>query len=102
MYKLVLSEAAEIDLDGIVTHMIQKLSAPKTTTDFLNELDKCYEYLKSDPLIYEYCRDTYLSKKGYRKVVIKNYLLIYRIDNSIKTIFISRFFHGAENYEKLI
>jgi len=102
MYKLSMTEAAEMDLDGIITYMIQKLSAPKAATDFLNELDKSYEYLKSNPFMYEYCRDKYFEEKGYRKVVIKNYLLIYRIDDSIKTVFISRFFHGAQNYEKLI
>ena len=38
----------------------------------------------------------------YRKVVIGGYLMIFRVDEEAKTVFVERFFSGLEDYaEKL-
>lgn len=54
------------------------------------------------PYLYEQCRDPRLSSKGYRKAVIKHYLLIYRVDEAQKTVYLLRFFYGRQNYETLL
>lgn len=35
-------------------------------------------------------------------VVIRNYIMIYQVDKDRKTVNILRFFHGKQDYEKLI
>jgi len=52
--------------------------------------------------MYERCHDVYLEKEGYRKAVIKNYMLVYKVDEAAKTVIIHRFFYGAQDYVKLI
>lgn len=54
------------------------------------------------PYLYEQCCDPRLSSKGYRKAVIKHYLLIYRVDEAQKTVYLLRFFYGRQNYETLL
>lgn len=43
---------------------------------FEERVDMCYRYLKSNPMMYSNCDDSRLKKEGYRKAVIKNYILL--------------------------
>lgn len=52
--------------------------------------------------MYVKCQDMRLEKEGYRKVLIKNYVLVYKINEDSKTVNILRFFYGAQDYVKLI
>jgi plasmid stabilization system protein ParE len=63
MYKLKVSELAHKDLDNIVSYIAVQLSNPTAATNFLNEVEKCYGYLKSNPLMIEHCHDATLDKQ---------------------------------------
>lgn len=102
MYKLVVSELAHRDLDNIVSYIAVQLANPIAATHFLDEVEKCYGYLKSNSLMYERCHDACLEKEGYRKAIIKNYVLVYKVDEAVKAVIIYRFFYGAQDYVKLI
>lgn len=102
MYKLVITELAHQDLDRIVSYIVVQLSNSKAAADFLDEVTACYGFLKSTPMMYERCQDRRLGEEGYRKAVIKNYVLVYKISEESKTVSIMRFFYGAQDYTKLI
>jgi len=102
MYRVVISESAHEDLDNIIKYIAVQLANPIAATNFLNEVEKCYVHLKSNPFMYERCYDIRLGKEGYRKATIKNYVLVYKIDEAAKTVIIYRFFYGAQDYVKLI
>ena len=102
MYKIDISELAHNDLDRIVSYIAVNLASPMAATNFLDEVEKCYDYLKHNPYMYAKCQNMRLEKEGYRKIPIKNYLLIYKIVEEYKTINILRFFYGAQDYLKLI
>ena len=102
MYKLNVSELAHKDLDKIVSYIAVQLANPSAASDFLDDLDKCYGYLKSNPMMYAKCQDKRLEIEGYRKVIIKNYVLVYKVNEDSKTVSILRFFYGAQDYAKLI
>jgi plasmid stabilization system protein ParE len=78
------------------------LANPEAASDFLDEVDRCYGYLKSKPVIYSKCNDSRLGKEGYRKAVIKSYVLIYKVDEVGKRVIVLRFFYGARDYAKLL
>ena len=102
MYKLVITELAHQDLDRIVSYIVVQLSNSKAAGDFLDEVTACYGFLKSTPMMYERCQDRRLGQEGYRKAVIKNYVLVYKINEESKIVSIMRFFYGAQDYTKLI
>jgi len=102
MYRLVISELAHRDLDNIVSHIAVQLANPIAAANFLDEVEKCYGYLKSNPLMYERCQDAFLEKEGFRKTTVKNYMLVYKVDEAAKVVIIHRFFYGAQDYVKLI
>lgn len=102
MYKLVITELAHQDLESIVSYIAVQLSNAKAAGDFLDEVTACYGFLKSNPMMYERCQDRRLGEEGYRKAVIKNYVLVYRINEESKIVSIMRFFYSAQDYTKLI
>jgi plasmid stabilization system protein ParE len=102
MYKLLVSELAHQDLDNIVSYIAVQLANPKAAGDFLDEVTTCYGFLKNNPMMYEKCQDKRLGKEGYRKAVIKNYVLVYKINETSQTVSVMRFFYGAQDYIKLI
>jgi toxin ParE1/3/4 len=102
MYRLIVSDLAHRDLDNIVTHIAVQLANPTAASNFLNDVEECYGYLKSNPLMHERCHDAFLEKDGYRKVTIKNYVLVYKVDEAARAVIIHRFFYGARDYVKLI
>ena len=101
-YKLVETALAQADLDAILSYLTLSLENPAAATAFANEVEKCYTALEQMPYLYEQCRDPRFSSKGYRKAVIKHYLLIYRVDEAQKTVYLLRFFYGRQNYETLL
>lgn len=102
MYKLNLSELAHHDLDRIVSYIIVNLASPIAAASFLDQVEKCYNYLKNNSYTYAKCQNIRLEKEGYRKIPIKNYLLVYKVVEEDKTVNILRFFYGAQDYFKLI
>lgn len=102
MYKLLVTELAHQDLDNIVSYIAIQLSNPKAAGDFLDEVTTCYSFLKNNPMMYERCQDRRLEKEGYRKAVIKNYVLVYKVNENSRTVSIMRFFYSAQDYSKLI
>ena len=86
----------------VVLDIAVQLANPRAAGELLDEVDKCYSFLKDSPMIYEKCQDTRLGKEGYRKALLKNYVLVFKIDEASPTVSIMRFFYGAQDYIKLI
>ena len=102
MYKIVLTEKANADLSEITTYIAQHLGNPPAAIALLDEIETCYGVLETTPELFERCRDNRLRRQGYRKAVIKHYIMIYRVDTEKKCVCIMRFFYGARDFEKLI
>ena len=102
MYKLYMTELAQNDLDSIVDYIALQLGNPTAAGSFLDEVDRCYSYLKLDPFIYAKCIDTRLESEGYRKAVVKNYLIIFKVNEVKKAVMIYRIIYGGRDYIKLI
>ena len=102
MYKVDASDRAEVDLDRIIDYIAQKLLAPKAASDLLDEIYACYDNLEKNPYIYEECRDPKLQREGYRRAIIKNYIMIYKVYEEKKTVIAHGFFYGRRDYATLI
>lgn len=102
MYKLNITKLADDDLDKIIEYISVDLANPSAATEFLTEVINCYEYLKTNPYIYAVADDRRLIKEGYRKALIKNYILVFKVDEELKTTTVYRFFYAARDYFKYL
>ena len=102
MYSLVVTAQAESDLDDIVAYLVQKLSTPSAACELLDSIEECYQNLRRTPYMYGECSDIRLQTEGYRRAVINNYVLVYKINESSQTVMIMRYFYGARDYQRLL
>jgi plasmid stabilization system protein ParE len=102
MYNVETSQRADEDLERIIEYISMKLHAPKAASDFADSVYRCYEHLENNPYIYEACRDQWLKQEGYRRAVVKNYIVVYKIHEENKEVHVHAIFHGSQNYIDLI
>ena len=101
-YKLVETALARQDLEDILSYLAVSLANPSAASAFADEVEKCYSALEQMPYLYAQCSSPQLSARGYRKAVLRNYLLIYRVEETQKTVYLLRFFYGRRQYEALL
>ena len=98
MSKLLVSPAADRDLDSILSYLINELCNPPAAGNLLDEVGSAYDALVENPEAFEMCRDQRLAELEYRKVQVGNYLMIYQYDSELDEINVLRFFHETQNY----
>ena len=101
-YKLLITASALNELNEIVDYISNNLDNPFAAADFLDKVEECYDRLKDNPKIYQCCDHQNFKEKGYRKVIIKNYILIYRIDEKTNNVYILHFVYGRQDYNSII
>lgn len=101
-YSVLETAAAARDLDNIFNYIAMELNNLPAAKELADEVGQCYEKLSVAPFMYELCHDKRLNELGYRKVVIKNYVMVYRINNAEHIVYILRFFYGRRNYAVLL
>jgi len=101
MYRVEISHNADYELDSILSYITEDLAAPQAAASFADEVYECYNRLEENPYVYEACRDPKLQSEGYRRVVIKNYVMLYKIYDH-ELVVVHHFFYSGQDYAKLV
>jgi len=101
-YKLIISSDAHDDINDITGYIAGELKSPQATAHFLDDVEASYRRIVDKPHIYSLCNDSRLLRMGYRKIVIKNYLILYRIDEDSTTVYVVRVVYGGRNYVEML
>ena len=98
--KIVQTSEFDRDLDHIVYYLIDVLGNRQAAKALLDEIDDCIDRLQKMPYMFPECDD--ISLKAYRKITVRGYVVIYRVDEANNTAYILRIFHGKQDYLKLL
>lgn len=98
-YKLKFTAHAKHDLEKIFEYISYSLHSPTAAADIMREIDESITVLKTFPNSSPLCNDEYLLKKGFRKLAVKNYIVLYKSDNVNSTVIIHRVVNGRINYK---
>ena len=101
-YKLKITPAAENDLDEIYNYISNSLLAPNSALSLMDKIEDSIKKLCDYPFKYELSRNELLRQKGYRKLVVDNYVILYLVEEQGNIVTIARVFYGAMEYEKYI
>ena len=101
-YKILVSEEYHQDLQKILHYILHDLRAPLAAADFLDAIEDTVQGLSSMPYRFEMVRDETLNRKGYRKCIIKNNLLFYKVFEEEKTVRIYRLIYARRNWVRLL
>lgn len=89
-------------MEQILSYLVVSLKNLSAASTFANEVEKHYANLKVLSFMYPECVDAHFRTRHYRKAVIRNYIMVYRVDEHTQTVYILRFFYGGQDYEKLL
>lgn len=100
MYDVIVSPEADADLDRIVRYIAVELGNPPAATALAEKIDKRLCDLETMPAKFPLCKDSVLQRLGYHRVSAGNYLIIYRIDEDAKRVFVVHYYHTLQDYER--
>lgn len=101
-YKILVSESYHRDLKGIIHYISHNLDAPFTASDLLDEIESTVSSLSTMPQRYELVNDNYLRGKEFRKCLVKNYIIFYKIHEESKTVMVHRILHTRQNWMDIL
>jgi plasmid stabilization system protein ParE len=101
-YSVVVTEAAERDLNEILAYIANTLDNKTAARDFADALQEKYGQLEKFPLLFECVHDEFLRHKNYRRFVVKNYIVFYTADDTAGEVHIARIFYGRRDYERYL
>lgn len=97
MYKLIFAPEFVRDLDSAFEHISCTLTAPEAAKNLMREIDDSIMNLREMPYMYPVC-DEPLDVLEYRKLAVKNYIIIYSVDEEKKNVNLLRSFYGRRDY----
>lgn len=100
VYKLIVTEHADEQLDHIMYHLLYQLKSEQAARHLLDGIENVYERLEENPLQFPLSRDAYLANKGYHEVIVPqmDFIIVFRIKADIVNVV--GIFHQLENYRR--
>lgn len=99
-YTLKFTVEAEEDLLTIFGYINGNLSSPIAAEKLILKIEKACMQLVSFPFSGSIPKDAYLSRKGYRMILVDNFIIFYLIDDTL--IKIMRIIYGKRNYSDFL
>ena len=94
-FNILYLEKAESDLESILDFIAK--DSPQRAGDYLRFLQKEINILADFPKLGISCKRKHI-RRNCRILVIENYLIFYRIDETTQSVTIGRVLHGSVNY----
>jgi plasmid stabilization system protein ParE len=102
MFTLKFSSRINNDIVSSIGYIKNTLKAPIAAENHFNELKKAYEKLKENPYTRPLVRNKYLASQGIRVIKVKNYILIYYIEEENKEVFLYRFMYARRDWINIL
>ena len=101
-YSYVLTETAEADIEAAFDYIATELSNPEAASSFADELIEKLEELCRTPKSGRPVQNPYLKRDGVRRVLVKNYIAYYLInDAGMKTV-VLRVAYNRRGQDKIL
>lgn len=101
-YTLKIAPKAYGDLDDIYSYISRELYNEGAADNLLENIETNIMRLKDFPFSCSFVMDEILQNKGYRKLIIQNYIAFYLVREDEKQVVIMRVLYGRQKYQDLI
>ncbi len=95
-YNIILTDMAKIDLEEIYQYIFENLKEPKIAYKLMEKIETEIVSLETSP----YRRmEVHIKPKNqiYRRLVIDNYVVLYRVEEEKKEVVIFQILYGGRN-----
>ncbi len=101
-YRVDVSDPAESDLRDIIRYISAQLSAPMTATKMIDVIEEAIAGLADMPQKCPPITDERLASMGYRKLVVKNYIVFFTIDEKSKVVDVERILYARRDWRRIL
>jgi plasmid stabilization system protein ParE len=102
MYSVHITDLAEDDILSSVKYIADVLKAPVSANHLLDEIEKYENTLENTPNMYSFVPDDYLTTKGLKYAMVKNFMLFYTINEEEKMVNVIRFLYGRRDWKNIL
>jgi plasmid stabilization system protein ParE len=99
---VLITDVAEEEILATVKYIACVLKAPIAANNLLDEIEKYEKILEKTPNVFPFVPDEYLRTKGIKYVMVKNYMMFYKIDEDEKKVNITRFLYGRMDWKNIL
>lgn len=96
-YSYYFTEKAENDLDSILRYISGTLGNPSAARSLLEEIFSSIEALTACPYSGKLVNNRYLSDRSVRRVLVENYVIYYKTDESKNVLYVVRIAYGKRD-----
>jgi len=90
------------DMVEIVRYISHQLCNPSAAENLANEMIAATEGLAQFPYAMPIHRTAKPLKNEYRKLIVRNYIIFYWVDEATKTVVIARVLYAKRDHEQLL
>jgi addiction module RelE/StbE family toxin len=101
-YKIKFTSKASYDLDENLSYMKNELYSDSSAKKFLESVESKIMNLSEFPFSCNYVSDNFLKRKGYRKLIVDNYIIFYIVNENSKIVIIMRILYGSRKYQEFL
>lgn len=101
-YQVEIGLLAQTDIADIMRYISQTLQEPRTAGNIYREIKQEIRSLCLMPERYPYEDDERLRMLGIRKLLVKNYKVLYFVDTERQTVQIARVVYAGRDISKLL
>lgn len=100
MYAYRLMPSAVQDLQDIADTIANEQCAPERAVGLLNDMKAAIEKSRAFPLSLPMVQDDLLRMKGYRKIIVKNFIVFVLLNQKDEVLNVMRVMYHARDYIK--
>lgn len=101
-YEVFISENAQNDLRDIARYISAQLSALTTAIRMVESIEKAIDRLSEMPKSYPPVIDDRLFGMGYRKLIVKNYIVFFIINEKDRAVDVDRILYGRRDWRSIL
>ena len=101
-YRIKFTPIASEDLEKIYRYISNELYAEGAAANLLEKIKQSIIRLKEYPFSCNYVEDEFLKMKGYRKLIVENYIAFYLVDEANEQVTIMRVLYVRQKYQGLL
>ena len=101
-YGIRITPRAYNDLDDIYSYLAGESMNEEAGIHLMDRIETSILRLKDFPMSGSYVNDDILKNRGYRKLLVDNYIVFYLVDESENIVVIMRVLYGRQKYQDFL
>ena len=97
-YKIIITPTAQREMIKIYEYIMDELYNIKASYNLMNLVEDAILELKFQPYVYAKIEKIDELDREYRRITIKNYVILYTIDETENVVYIAHMYYIRKNY----